>query len=62
MTPEIAVVSLGEKNKYDHPHAEAVQRLKATGTELYFTSRDKGMIFQSDGQRIWKVNWEEAGF
>lgn len=62
VTPEIAVVSLGEKNKYDHPHAEAIQRLKATGTELYFTSRDKGMIFQSDGQRIWIVNWEEAGF
>lgn len=56
--PTIAVVSLGENNRYKHPHKEAVWRLKETESALYFTSRDKALIFESDGKEINKVNWD----
>ena len=58
VTPEIAVVSLAERNRFGHPHAEAIQRIQQTGTELYFTSRDKALVFISDGKRIWRKEWE----
>ncbi|GAB5410611.1 MAG: DNA internalization-related competence protein ComEC/Rec2 [Balneolaceae bacterium] len=58
VTPEIAVVSLGERNRFKHPHSEAVKRIQETGTELYFTSRDKALVFVSDGEKIWRELWE----
>ena len=58
VTPEIAVISLAERNRFNHPHSEAVQRIRETATELYFTSRDKALVFVSDGKSIWREIWE----
>ena len=58
ITPEIAVVSLAERNRFRHPHQEAIQRLQETGKELFFTSRDKALVFRSDGINIWREEWE----
>tara|TARA_R110000868_G_scaffold408293_7_gene691079 strand:- start:30659 stop:32992 length:2334 start_codon:yes stop_codon:yes gene_type:complete len=58
VTPEIAVVSLAERNRFRHPHPEAIQRIRETETDLYFTSRDKALIFKTDGKKIWKEDWE----
>jgi competence protein ComEC len=58
VTPEQAVVSLAEQNKFDHPHPEVVERLADSGTELFFTSRDKALVFESDGKRISRLEWE----
>ncbi|RNC84012.1 MAG: DNA internalization-related competence protein ComEC/Rec2 [Balneola sp.] len=59
VTPEIAVTSLGEQNRFGHPHYEAVSRLMETGSELYFTSRDKALVFKSDGRNIQRVEWDK---
>ena len=56
-TPDISIVSLGEKNRFNHPHPEAVQRILTTETELLFTSRDKAVILKSDGSNIWREEW-----
>ncbi len=58
VTPEIAVTSLGERNRFGHPHVEAVSRLMETESTLYYTSRDKALVFTSDGKRIRRVEWE----
>ena len=58
VTPEIAVVSLAEQNRFNHPHPEAIARLRDSGTELLFTSRDKAMVFVSDGESIWRETWK----
>lgn len=58
VTPEIAVVSLAQQNKFGHPHPEAVERLISSGTQLYYTSRDKALIFESDGKQIKRIDWE----
>ena len=57
LTPEIATVSLAERNKFRHPHAEAVSRLNQTGAEIFYTSRDKALIFKSNGKKIWREEW-----
>jgi len=58
VTPQIATVSLADKNRFKHPHQEAIRRLVASGTNLYFTSRDKGLIFESDGAAITQKIWQ----
>lgn len=57
VTPEIAVVSVAERNRFGHPHPEAVERLESTHSDIYYTSRDKALIFQSDGKNIQRVRW-----
>jgi competence protein ComEC len=56
-TPEIAITSLAEQNKFRHPHAEAVLRIAQFSDSLLFTSRDKAIILKSDGKRIRKIDW-----
>jgi len=57
VTPEVAVVSVAERNRFGHPHPEAVERLESTQSKIHYTSRDKALIFESDGQKIERVNW-----
>jgi len=47
--PEVAVLSLGEKNDYGHPHKETLERLNAAGPRLYRTDTDGTIRVVSDG-------------
>ncbi|MFA5670312.1 MAG: DNA internalization-related competence protein ComEC/Rec2 [Balneolaceae bacterium] len=58
VTPQISTVSLADKNRFKHPHQEAIRRLAESGTNLYFTSRDKGLVFESDGVVITQKMWQ----
>jgi competence protein ComEC len=57
VTPEIAVVSVAERNRFGHPNPEAVERLESTRSKIYYTSKEKALIFESDGKSIKKINW-----
>ncbi|HET6528416.1 MAG TPA: DNA internalization-related competence protein ComEC/Rec2, partial [Balneolaceae bacterium] len=56
-TPEIATVSLAKSNRFRHPNQEAIRRLRATGTNLHFTSLEGALIFESDGETITLKEW-----
>ena len=36
-TPEYAIVSVGEENNYEHPHQEAINRIKIHTNNIYMT-------------------------
>jgi competence protein ComEC len=57
VTPEIAVVSLAERNRFRHPHREALTRLNQTDAEILFTSQERAILFESDGNTIKRVYW-----
>ena len=38
--PQYAVISCGKKNRYGHPHEEALQRMKEAGTEIHKTMEE----------------------
>lgn len=57
VTPEIAVISLAENNRFRHPHPEAVARLGESKAELLFTSKERSVIVESDGRSIKRINW-----
>lgn len=56
-TPDISAVSLGKRNKFDHPHAEAIEHLRQSGTDISFTSLDGALQFVSDGKTITREKW-----
>ena len=51
-TPRSAVISVGRKNRYGHPHQEVLDRLEAAGMRTFRTDRDGTITLVSDGQRF----------
>ncbi|MHA2426608.1 MAG: ComEC/Rec2 family competence protein [Candidatus Hermodarchaeia archaeon] len=51
--PEIAVISVGKNNPYDHPHEEILKLLSDHGVRIMRTDRDGDVEIVSDGKRMW---------
>ena len=52
VSPEYAVISVGENNKYSHPSDAVVDRLEADGAKILRTDRDGTVIIATDGENI----------
>lgn len=52
ITPQIAVISVGENNDYGHPHKETLKYLGAIGAEIYRTDEDGTITVSSNGSEI----------
>ena len=52
VTPELAVISCGEGNKYGHPHVETLTKLTAASAEIYRTDEWGSVVIVSDGKDI----------
>lgn len=55
---DIALISVGQGNKFDHPHPETLERLAGSGAEIFRTDQDgtitctsDGLEFRCDGER-----------
>lgn len=57
VSPDYAVISCGEDNKYGHPHAETLNRLRENGITVYRTDEQGTIVAESDGQDI---TWSSA--
>lgn len=59
--PVYAVISVGEDNKYGHPAAEVLNRLRMHGVEVFRTDEQGGIIAVSDGETItWSSSPSES--
>lgn len=52
VSPEIAVISVGEDNRYGHPDYETVERLAKYGVKTYMTKDDGDIVITSDGNKL----------
>lgn len=50
--PSLAVVSSGAGNRYGHPSADVLARLRASGATLHRTDLQGGLIVVTDGERL----------
>lgn len=57
VSPEKAIISLAENNRFRHPHPEAVDRLWRSKAELLFTSKERAVIIETDGKTIQRIYW-----
>lgn len=51
-TPDYAIVSVGEENSYEHPHIEAINRIKQHTNNIYMTKDVGTILLTSDGNNI----------
>jgi hypothetical protein len=56
--PSFAVISCGVGNRYGHPHAEALARLR--GVRLLRTDRDGTVVLRTDGRSLRWSGWTAA--
>jgi len=52
LSPRAVLVSVGI-NRYGHPAPETLQRIAASGAELWRTDRDGTVEVQTDGRTVW---------
>lgn len=52
VSPQYAVISVGEDNAYGHPTEETLEKLHQAGVVLYRTDMNGDVICKSDGQNI----------
>jgi competence protein ComEC len=52
-----AVISVGRFNRYSHPSSSTIRRFNDHGTRVFRTDEDGALMFESDGVRLWKVEW-----
>ncbi|MFD2531102.1 DNA internalization-related competence protein ComEC/Rec2 [Gracilimonas halophila] len=57
VSPEKAIISLAENNRFRHPHPEAVDRLWRSKAELLFTSKERAVIIETNGETIQRIYW-----
>lgn len=50
--PQIAVISVGDRNPFGHPAPEVLDRLRASGVRVFRTDRDGAVVIDTDGANI----------
>lgn len=54
--PKIAVISVGSKNSYGHPHKEIIEMLNKYGAKILRTDELEDVEITTDGGRLWIEN------
>jgi competence protein ComEC len=57
--PAIAVISVGARNGYGHPHPGTLTRLHAAGAHVYRTDRDGAVLLETDGRTLTVTRWAD---
>lgn len=60
VSPDVAIISCGYKNKYSHPHKEVLTYLKEKDIPVYRTDEQGDIVVYSDGENL-QVNQENTG-
>lgn len=52
VSPDYALISAGENNRYGHPHPDTVERLEDRGCSIYTTIKNGAVTICTDGRKM----------
>ena len=58
VSPHYAVISVGRKNRYGHPHQQTLDTLAKFNIKTFRTDQDGDVKFMSDGKKLERMNHE----
>lgn len=61
VNPRYAIISVGERSRFGHPHAGVVNRYVARGIDLFQTGRDGMIAIETGGSSITVTTFREGG-
>jgi len=53
ISPQYAIISVGENNRYGHPHKETMDLITKFGIPFLETSKEGTIIFKTDGESLY---------
>jgi len=56
--PQLALISVGRRNKFNHPAAQTLARYASASAKIHRTDEERALIIVSDGQRYRIRRWE----
>ena len=56
VSPDMAVISAGKKNRYGHPHADVLERFARLGIPVFRTDQMGNITIESDGVRHYLIS------
>lgn len=59
VNPDIALISAGANNNFNHPSPIIIKKLKGREIDIYRTDQEGAILIQSDGERITRIDWRE---
>ncbi len=59
VTPQIALVSVGNKNKFKHPSPTVIQRFLDLECKILRTDKHGAIVLESDGNAWKEIHWRE---
>jgi competence protein ComEC len=62
VAPRLAVISAGYRNRYGHPHADVLDRLRRLGTRVLRTDLDGTVELALDGRQAWVRTFRDPVF
>jgi competence protein ComEC len=57
ISPTLAIISVGELNKFGHPDLGVISRLKRSGSAVLRTDQEGAVILEADGVNIERIRW-----
>ncbi len=57
VSPNYGIISAGEKNIYNHPNKQVLEKFANLGIKLFRTDKSGAVILESDGTKINLINW-----
>jgi competence protein ComEC len=61
LSPEVALISVGRRNRYGHPHSSVIQRLEASGVEIFRTDEDGTVIIKARRDGLFRIHRLTSG-
>ncbi|MBI3932415.1 MAG: DNA internalization-related competence protein ComEC/Rec2 [Acidobacteria bacterium] len=53
VAPRVAIVSVGQRSRFGHPHAEVLERYVRQGVRVFRTDLDGAVTVATDGTTVW---------